>query len=70
MAERESRTYVHYGFLADNASAPVINNYISVENDSKTTCFDAVIFPVENVIIVDCSVKLANKTAEGYSYTN
>lgn len=61
---------MHYGFLTNNNSAPVINNAIPVESFSNTTCFDAVIFPVQNLIIVDCAVKLSKISPSGFSYQN
>lgn len=59
--ERSERTYLSYGFLSSNTSAPVINNEIKVESFDNTTCFDAVIFPKADVMIVDCAVKLSQQ---------
>ena len=56
--------------LNSNSSAPVINNYISVENLTNTTCFDAVIFPVKDIIMVDCAIHLSSKDSRGFSYQN
>ena len=70
MSERDDKTFVHFGFLASNTTAPVINNYIPVEDSPDIFCYDAVIFPVQNVIIVDCSTKLSKKTSEGFLYSN
>lgn len=70
MSERGERTFLSYGFLGSNTSAPVINNDVRVENFTNTTCFDAVIFPREDVMIVDCAVKLASPDEQGYHYVN
>lgn len=70
MSERGERTYLSYGFLSANTSAPVINNDVRVENATNTTCYDAVSFPKQDVMIVDCAVKLEKPNEEGFHYTN
>ena len=69
LAERGERTYVHFGILNNNESAPIINLYISVENNTNTTCYDAVVFMDKGIIIVDCAVH-TSKDSHGYSYHN
>jgi len=44
---------------------PVVNNYISVENNTNTTCYDAVLFQSKNMIVVDCVVKLQKSNRKG-----
>lgn len=70
MQERGDRTYLSYGFLSANTSAPVINNEVRVENLTNTTCFDAVIFPKADLLIVDCTVKRTQPDEYGFSYIN
>jgi hypothetical protein len=56
LSQRSGKTLVHYGILNDNTTVPVINNYIVVVEDRvNTTCYDAVLFPVQDRIIVDCA---------------
>lgn len=57
MSQRGDRFYLSSGFLSANSSAPVINNDIKVNGTEGLICFDAVVFPKEDVIIVDCAVK-------------
>lgn len=55
LSQKGGKVVVHYGILNDNTRVPVINNYIIVVEDRvNTTCFDAVLFPVQDRIIVDC----------------
>ena len=70
LAERGERTYVHFGILNNNESAPIINLYISVENNTNTTCYDAVVFMEKGIIMVDCAVHLSKKDDREYSYEN
>ena len=51
--------------INSNKSAPVVNNYISVENNTNTTCFDAVLFAAKDLILVDCVVKLKSPNSKG-----
>jgi hypothetical protein len=56
LSQKGSKTVVHYGILNDNTTVPVINNIITVVDDrANTTCYDAVLFPVQDRIIVDCA---------------
>lgn len=59
MSQRGERFYLSYGFLSANTTAPVINNDFKVNGTDGLICFDAVVFPKEDVIIVDCAVKRA-----------
>ncbi len=58
LSERNERFYLSYGFLGMNTSAPVINNDKKIEGTSNLRCFDAVIFPKQDTIIVDCAIQL------------
>lgn len=56
LSQKGGRIVLHYGILNDNTTVPVINNYIVVVQDRiNTTCYDAVLFPVQDRIIVDCT---------------
>lgn len=70
LTERSERTFVHYGVLNSNKSAPVVNNMISVENNTNTTCFDAVQFKQQDLILVDCVIKLAKPNTRGQVLQN
>lgn len=56
--------------MSANTSAPVINKEVRVENNSNTVCFDAAIFPKQDIIIVDCTTRLDSPTPEGFLYKN
>lgn len=60
LTEVGAKTSIHYGLLADNKSAPAINNKVEVEREANITCFDAVLFPAKDLIVVDCMLKLSN----------
>jgi hypothetical protein len=70
LTERGERSLVHFGILADNDSVPVINNYVTVENLTNTTCFDAVTIPASNLIIVDCAQRRTANNSRGQLYDN
>ena len=61
---------VHHGILNDNTTVPIINDFIEVENLANTTCYDAVLFPIQNKIIIDCTQKRTSPTSKGYYYDN
>jgi hypothetical protein len=70
LGEKNDRTLVHYGILSSNESVPVINNVIKVENLTNLTCFDAVLFPLQNLIIVDCAQSRPRPDGKGLAYQN
>ena len=71
LSQKAGKTIVHYGILNDNTTVPVINNYIPVVEDRpNTTCYDAVLFPVQDRIIVDCAEKRTSPNAKGHMYDN
>lgn len=61
---------MHYGYLSNNESAPVINNGLEVERSKEITCFDAVFFRTQGYILIDCAEKLPVKDDFGNSYRN
>lgn len=70
LTEVGAKTSIHYGLLADNKSAPAINNKVQVENEANITCFDAVLFPAKDLIVVDCMLKLGKPGPNGKLFQN
>ena len=71
LSQTAGKVVVHYGILNDNTRVPVINNYINVVEDRiNTTCFDAVLFPIQDRIIVDCVERRTSKNSRGQWYDN
>lgn len=70
VTERAEKTFVHYGVINSNVSTPVVNNYVVVESRTNTTCFDAVLFKEQDLILVDCVVKLPKPNSKGQSLQN
>lgn len=71
LSQKPGKTVVHYGILNDVTLVPVINNNITVVEDrTNTTCFDAVLFPVQDRIIVDCVEKRTSPNSKGQMYDN
>ena len=65
LTQQGDRSRVHIGILNNNHTAPIINNVIEVENYTNTTCYDSILFPKENLIIVDCGEKRTSPTRKG-----
>jgi hypothetical protein len=70
LTEIGAKTSIHYGLLADNKSAPAINNKVEVEKEANIVCFDAVLFPAKDLIIVDCMLKLDKPGPDGKMFQN
>lgn len=55
---------------ANSSVIPDLENNVTVENDSKTNCYDAVWFRAEMVALVDCSTTTALGLVNYFYYVN